>query len=266
MVTGYDALYETFDSPLMRRVRQAAYGEDIGQHSWVTGDELRRHAARLSLQPSNRLLDLGCGPCGPLSLILAFAGCRGTGVDRSAQALTLGGARAASLGLERRLTVCQADLDAPLPFAGGSFDAAMSLDVVLHLRDRREVFRELDRILVRGGRLLFTDAGVLTGRVSEEDAQARSHYGPAQLVAPGFNERSLERAGFRLIDAQDETASLLRNTTGRLAARLAHRAELEPLEGAAGFARQQTYLEAVARLARRGALSRKTYLAEARGA
>ena len=38
---GYESFYREFDSPLMRQIRREAYGEDIGQHSWVGADELR---------------------------------------------------------------------------------------------------------------------------------------------------------------------------------------------------------------------------------
>jgi hypothetical protein len=41
MDRDYDGIHGEFDSPLMRQIRQEAYGEDIGQHSWVTADELR---------------------------------------------------------------------------------------------------------------------------------------------------------------------------------------------------------------------------------
>jgi hypothetical protein len=51
---GYDPLYPAFDSPLMRQLRQEAYGEDIGQHSWVTADEFRSDIGRLSFTTSSR--------------------------------------------------------------------------------------------------------------------------------------------------------------------------------------------------------------------
>ena len=31
----YEAFYRDFDSPLMCQLRREAYGEDIGQYSWV---------------------------------------------------------------------------------------------------------------------------------------------------------------------------------------------------------------------------------------
>ncbi len=67
----YEPFYREFDSPLMRQLRREAYGEDIGQHSWVGAAELREDIPRLKLSPGNRLLDLDCGPCGPLTFILA---------------------------------------------------------------------------------------------------------------------------------------------------------------------------------------------------
>jgi len=75
----------------------------------------------------------------------------------------------------------------------------------------------------------------------------------------------LERAGFRLLDTEDRTASVLKNASGRLAARLAHRERLESLEGASEFERQQQYLETVIEISRRAAVSRVMYLAESRG-
>ena len=40
---GYCDTYARFDSPLMQMIRREAYGEDIGQHSWLTAVELREH-------------------------------------------------------------------------------------------------------------------------------------------------------------------------------------------------------------------------------
>jgi SAM-dependent methyltransferase len=263
---GYDSTYRDFDSPLMRRFRQEAYGEDIGQHSWVVSAELREDITRLALTRSSRFLDLGCGPCGPLTFVLGSVGCRGTGTDLSAAALAVGRARGVALGLEGLMTVQEADLNEPTPFAAGSFDAVMALDVVLHLHDRAQLFREVARTLVSGGRFLFTDAGVVTGSISDQEVLARSVHGYTQFVAPGFNERMLESSGFRLLETEDRTPSVLNNATGRLTAMLAHRAELEALDGVEDLERQQRYLETVIALSRRRDLSRMMYLAESRTA
>jgi SAM-dependent methyltransferase len=259
---GYDDSYREFDSPLMQRVRQEAYGKDIGQHSWVTAEEMEEDIPRLKLSSTSHFLDLGCGPGGPLAFVTRSVGCRGSGLDLSAEAVAAGRVRAVSLGIEELVTLQQADLNQPLSFESSSFDAVMSLDVILHLRDRLAVFREVARVLVPGGTFLFTDAGVITGAVSAEEIRLRAVHGPSQFVPVGFNERMLELAGLQLLEHHDRTASLPKNAAGRLAARLAHRAELEQLEGSSSFERQQRYLETVVELAQRKAMSRKVYLAE----
>jgi SAM-dependent methyltransferase len=263
LADGYESFYREFDSPLMRQLRREAYGEDIGQHSWVNAEELRADIRRLKLSPSSRFLDLGCGPCGPLTFILATVGCPGTGVELSSSALQVGRARAVSLGIDPLLSVREGDLNEPLPFGAHSFDAAMSLDVVLHLRDRSKLFDELARLLAPGGRFLFTDAGVVTGSVSNEEVRNRSVHGYTQFVAAGWNEGLIASAGLRLLDTQDRTMSVLENASGRLAAMQAHRAELEQVSGPAEFERQRAYLETVVELSRRRAVSRVMYLAEA---
>ena len=261
---NYESLYQEFESPLMRELRRDAYGEDIGQHSWVTASDLRRDAVRLGISADDLLLDLGCGPCGPLTFLMKSIGCHGFGVDVSAAALSAGVARARSLGVEDRISVQEANLDGQISLDANSIDAAISLDVVLHLRNRLHAFLEVARVLKRGARLLFTDAGVVTGSISNEEVAARSMHGFSQFCAPGFNERAIEQAGFVMLETESRTAALLENATGRLTARQKHVAELERLEGAGGFARYQDYLRSVIAMAERGALSRMMYLAELR--
>ncbi len=262
MTAPYDKLYEHFDSEVMRQLRAEAYGQDIGQHSWVTAEELRADIPKLKLSLESRLLDLGCGPAGPLTYISAQTKCRASGLDVSAQAIAAARARAASLELSGRITLQQADLNDPLPFANAFFHAVISIDVILHLRDREAIFREVARILASGGRFLFTDAGVITGPISSEEIQRRAPHGYAQFIPPGVNEQLLERAGFRLIERSDRTPNLLRSAAGRLAARVSRRTELEKLEGSSTFEAEQQYLETVVALAARAALSRIMYLAE----
>src|SRR5262245_19592933 len=198
----------------MQQVRREAYGEDIGQHSWVSAEEMRCDIPRLRLVATSRLLDLGCGPCGPLTFLLAAVGCVGTGVDVSPSALRSGRARAKALAVNNLLSVKEADVNEPLPFAANSFDAAMALDLVLHVHDRRGLFQEVARLLRTGGRFLFTDAGVLTGSISNDDLSQRSAQGYTVLAAPGWNEQLVEAAGFRVIETEDRTGSVLRNARG----------------------------------------------------
>lgn len=258
----YESFYREFDSPLMRQIRREAYGEDIGQHSWIGSDELRQDARRLGLGPTRRFLDLGSGPCGPLTFLIANFGCAGVGLELSPSAIEVGYSRAAELGIQALFAAEVADLNEALPSGLGAFDSALAVDVVLHIRDRQALFREVTGLLRPGGRFLLTDAGVVTGAVSNEEFQLRSAHGYTQFVPAGLNEQLLEAVGFRLLETEDRTASVLRNANGRLAAIRNHREELESLSGVASFQSQIAYLTTVAELASRRALSRVMYLAE----
>ena len=261
---GYEALYEEFDSPLMQQLRMEAYGDDFGQHSWVTAAELESCMQGLGLTASSRLLDLGCGPGGPLTFVVSRVRCRAIGVDLSHAAVAAARNRAVGQGLGALVLLQQADANRPIPFVGRSFDAVMSMDTVLHLRDRTALFREVARVLISNGKFWFTDAAVVTGPVSSQEVGLRSMHGYTQFVPRGFNEEALDDAGFRLIRIEDRTAALLNNASGRLTARQAHRAQLEQVEGPPYFERQLRYLETVIALAERGATSRVSYLAERR--
>jgi len=161
------------------------------------------------------------------------------------------------------LSVQEGDLNESLPFPAHSFDAAMAIDVVLHLRDRLKFFRDVVNILRPGGRFLFTDAGVVTGAVSNEDVRNRSPRGYTQFVPPGWNERLLESAELRLLETEDRTQSVLRYATQRLTAMQKHCAELEKVSEAFDFKLEEAYLNAVAGLSRRQTVSRIMYLAQA---
>jgi hypothetical protein len=66
---------------------------------------------------------------------------------------------------------------------------------------------EWARLLVRGGRLLFTDSSVLTGAVATSDLAIRGGIGFFLVVSPGLDEEALEVAGLVLLKREDRTAA-----------------------------------------------------------
>ena len=172
--TNYEAFYRDFDLPVMRQVRNEAYGEDLGQHSWVSAEELRRDIQLLQLSSSSFLLDLGCGPGGILAFIAEQRRCRCVGLEISHAALQAARVMACARGVESLLDVQTGDLNELLPFADNSFCAVVAFDVILHVRNRGQVFREIERVLKPGGKFLFTDAAVLTGAISTNSCPLRT--------------------------------------------------------------------------------------------
>lgn len=260
--TNYEGFYRDFDLQVMRQMRIEAYGEDLGQHSWVSADELRRDIELLKLSSSSFLLDLGCGPGGILAFIAEQRRCRCVGLEISHAALRAARVMACERGVENLVDLRTGDFNEPLPFADHSFCVVVAFDVILHARNRREVFQEIGRVLKPGGGFLFTDAAVLTGAISNESVRLRSSQGFTQIVSPGFNERLLTEVGLRVAVTEDRTANVVTAAKGRLLARQRHRAELECFESTSQFDTYQQYLEEVVKLASDASLSRIMYLCE----
>ena len=103
-----------------------------------------------------RVLDAGCG-VGRHLLPLLAAGFRVWGVDCDARVLELGKARLANSAPPTVASnLVQADLNR-LPFAHGSFDLVVSVNVINHgdAATFRDYCRELDRVLKTGGHLFI---------------------------------------------------------------------------------------------------------------
>src|SRR5258708_7933403 len=101
----------------MRQLRAEAYGQDIGQHSWVTAKELLASIPKPKLSPESRLLDLGCGPGGPLTYVSAQTKAQAVGLAVTANATAAARDRAGSFGPPKQTPLQQVDLTEPIPFA-----------------------------------------------------------------------------------------------------------------------------------------------------
>ena len=261
-VNLYDNVYSDFASRAETEVRRAAFGTDIGQSSWLTAEDWLRYADRTKVVPESRVLEVGSGSGGPAVFLAERHGCRVTGVDINEHGVANGNQLAAARGVADRVTFRAIDASAPLPFPDAAFDAVLSNDAMCHIAHRGEVLRDWRRVLRPDGRILFTDALVITGPVSQEEIATRSSIGLYFFVPPGENERLIEAAGFRLLAADDETEAAATIASRWHDAREEHRAELTEREGKTNFAGLQRFLDCVHTLSAERRLSRFSYLAE----
>src|ERR1700692_3887978 len=99
----YNTNYGNFQTELYTQIRREAFGEDIGQNSWLTSDEHDRFLQWLELSPGKNLLGVGCGAGGPALRIAAPTGCSVVGIDVHKQAVRTASSLAAQRGLAERV-------------------------------------------------------------------------------------------------------------------------------------------------------------------
>jgi SAM-dependent methyltransferase len=261
-VNLYDNVYADFGSDAERAVRAEAYGEDLGQSSWLTAPEWLEFADLLGVGAETHVLEVGSGSGGPAVHLAAQRGCRIIGVDINEHGVRNATALARARGLADRVRFEAADAGLPLPFADLSFDAVISNDAMCHIADRPAVLREWYRVLKPGGRALFTDAMVVTGVVSQGELATRSSIGFYLFVPPGVNETMLREAGFTIREVRDVTANAAEVAARWRAARARHREALVAREGQANFDGLQRFLGCVETLSVERRLSRFAYHAE----
>jgi SAM-dependent methyltransferase len=120
---------------------------------------LRRAFLRLAgIRPGMRVLDVGCGTGVVTRDVCARVGPRGTvvGLDPSRAFIARARSRARAARLLGRCTFRVGD-GLRLPFAGGTFDAALAVTVLLHVARGDRILEEMVRVTRPGGRVAVLD-------------------------------------------------------------------------------------------------------------
>src|SRR5271168_3234964 len=119
----YNANYGNFQTELYAQIRKEAFGEDIGQNSWLTSDEQDRFLEWLNLTPGKTLLDVACGAGGPALRVADTTGCSVVGIDVHAQAIATASSLAAQRAVAARAKFQVVNASESLPFSDASFEA-----------------------------------------------------------------------------------------------------------------------------------------------
>lgn len=256
----YDANYGNFQTGLYAEIRHEAFGEDIGQNSWLTAAEQDRFLKWLDLTKANVLLDVACGAGGPALRIAAITGCSVTGIDVHKDAIVAAESLAEERRLSDRVHFRIGDATGPSPFPDSSFDAITCIDAINHFPNRPGVVAEWARLLKPGGRLLFTDPVTVTGPLTNAEAAIRSSAGFYLFAPHGYDETVIAQCGLHLQVCEDVTGNVAEMAEARHAARELRSVDLCEIEGDPAYGRQQEFLAVAARLAREGRLSRFVYV------
>lgn len=256
----YALRYSPERQNLRDSIFRLVYEDYFGQSSWMSTADYDRAIDWLGLMPHARVLDIACGGGAPALRLARRIGCSVMGVDNNAQAVANAKALAQDHGLSDKVRFECVDASQSLPLPNGTFDAVVCFDALPHFPNRPRIFAEWARMLAPAGRLLFTDQ-VMTGPISNEEIAARTIVGYFLLAGPGYDERLLDEAGFKLLRCEDLTVRLHEIAQRHCAARAARADDLRAAEGDEEFERQNRYRAVTERLAREHRLSHFMFLA-----
>jgi SAM-dependent methyltransferase len=258
----YDTSYGGFASDVYREVRAEAWGDEIGQSSWLTREELDRFASLLQVDGSTRVVEVASGSGGPAVHLARTTGCELVGVDLHEAGVANGSRLAEEAGLGERVSFAVADASKTLPFDSGSFGALLCVDAINHLPYRHRTPGDWARLLAPGGRLLFTDPVTVTGPLGSDEIAIRASIGYFLFVPSGEDERVLRDVGLSVLAVEEATDNMASVAQRWHDARAKHADALRAVEGDGTFDGQQQFLDVTSRLARERRLSRMVYLAE----
>jgi ubiquinone/menaquinone biosynthesis C-methylase UbiE len=263
-VNYYDSTYENFEAALSAEIRAGAFGDDIGQNSWLTADEYRLCFQWFRLNETSTVLEIACGSGGPALFMARTTGCRITAVDNNTSAIETGSRLAQEQGLDSRVQFQYADASQPLPFEDASFDAVVCIDAINHLPGRLQVLKEWYRVLKPGGRILFTDPITITGLLTNEEIAVRSSIGLFLFAPPDEDDRLIREAGFELVLREDVTDNVAQIAGCWHAARAKRQRDLIRIEGEATYQGTQKFFAVAHKIASERRLSRFVFVARKR--
>jgi SAM-dependent methyltransferase len=160
-------------------------------------------AAAARLEPSSRVLDVGCGIGGPARYLAATLGCTVTGVDLSPGFIDAATYLTERCALSDRVTFQVGDA-LHLPFEDGAFDAVFLQHVAMNVEDRAALYTEVRRVLTPAGRFATYDVVLRDGNVVYPLPWARDA-STSFLMREGETCTALADAGFQALLWRDDS-------------------------------------------------------------
>jgi ubiquinone/menaquinone biosynthesis C-methylase UbiE len=158
-------------------------------------------ARRAGVGAASRVLDVCAGLGGPARFLASRRGSAVVALELHA-GRAAGAARLNRMVKQTRVTVVRADATM-LPFKDGAFDACLSQEALLHIADKRAVLTECHRVLVRGGRLAFTDWIAWPSLADRERLRLWEWMAATNLQTLDSYRALLGHAGFTAVEAED---------------------------------------------------------------
>jgi len=261
-VNLYDGHYSDHTQAAQTKVRYDTYGGeagDLGQSSWMTVKELDQMMAMAKVTKDTPVLEIGCGMGGTAIYIAKKYGCKVMATELNAHGCETGKKLAAEAGVDKLVSFQVVDGSKPLPFDAGSFAVVFCNDSVCHIPNRAGMLEDWKRVLKPGGYAVYTDAMVVSGSVSSDEFKTRASIGKYYYQATGSNEKAIDHAGLKLVEAIDTSVEASQTAKRWHDARAKYKNELkEPEQNFLGL---QKFIWTVHTLLHEHRLSRYLYVA-----
>jgi cyclopropane fatty-acyl-phospholipid synthase-like methyltransferase len=198
-------------------------GQDVAMHFgyWDESTEtlpqaLKREneilAEMVGIGPNDCVLDAGCGIGGSAIYLAKRFGCRVTGITLSQKQVDSATRHAQRSGVGHLTTFRTMDFHRPT-FPDHSFDVVWAIESVCHAGEKAVFFKEMWRILEKGGRLIVADgfANRKSYNETEQSLMARWLRGWCVESLETVEDflRHMQEAGFRDLAYVDATKNAL---------------------------------------------------------
>ena len=217
--------YSTQEMParIEDALRQAGCGE--GQINWSGLAALDQFHTRglaatkelaegLGPTAGDRVLDVGSGLGGPARYLAAVHGCHVTGIELTPLYVEAAAMLSRRTGLADRTRFVQGDA-LEMPFASESFDHAWTQHVAMNIPDKGRLYREIHRVLKKGGRLALYDIVADSGGPPHFPVPWARTPETSFLVTAEEIRKTLAGAGFAEVEWEDTTEKALTWLTAR---------------------------------------------------
>ncbi len=186
--------------------------EGIRTHSQALLNKNRIMAVTAGIQPTDHVLDAGCGIGGSSIWLAKHIGCRATGITVSAEQVRHARRNAERHGVADRVHFEVADF-LKTPFPDESFDVVWAVESSCYAVDKRDFFREAYRLLKEGGTLIACDGYATRRDFDEEEWQAvmdcLNGWAVPNLASVEEFQAGLEECGFRNVQVTEATQETL---------------------------------------------------------